>query len=221
MKVGTDSIMLGSWLQTTDVQRILDIGTGSGLLAIMLAQKTQGTCLIDGIDIDEDAITQAKENALNCPWSQRLTFQHSSLQEYSVDTCYDLIVSNPPYFPINDRANKGLLINNRLTARQTIQLDHPTLLQAVLKYLSAQGKFCCVLPVEVTKEFTDTAESLGLYCVKELQVQSKPTADVKRLLLEFSLSDKAKICEKLSIHNNLGGYSEKYIALCKDYYLNF
>ena len=118
MKVGTDSIMLGSWVHTNNAQRILDIGTGSGLLSIMLAQKTQDTCLIDGIDIDAEAILQAEGNAKNCPWSERLTFQHTSIQLFSVETGYDLIVSNPPYFPVNLSANKIHSIPNRLNARQ-------------------------------------------------------------------------------------------------------
>ncbi len=221
MKVGTDSIMLGSWVQTKNAQRILDIGTGSGLLGIMLAQKTQNTCLIDGIDIDAAAISQAKGNAKNCPWAERLTFQHTSLQHFAFGKGYDLIISNPPYFPINVSANKAHSAQSRPNARQTIELDHPTLLQEVTKHLSASGQFCCVLPVDVAKVFIVDAESLGLYCARELQVQPKQQSHVTRLLLEFSRIKKAKTCGKLSIYDHLGSYSEKYIALCKDYYLNF
>ena len=186
MKVGTDSIMLGSWVQTKHAQRILDIGTGSGLLAIMLVQKAQDTCLIDGIDIDAIAISQAKDNAKNCPWPQRLTFYCSSLQQFPFGKSYDLIVCNPPYFPINVRANKSQLAQNRPTARQTIELDHPTLLHEVTKHLSANGQFCCVLPVDVAEVFTAHAESVGLYCSRELQVQPKQQTHVTRLLLAFS-----------------------------------
>jgi tRNA1Val (adenine37-N6)-methyltransferase len=221
MKVGTDSIMLGSWVRTKNAQRILDIGTGSGLLGIMLAQKTQDTCLIDGIDIDASAISQAKENAKNCPWPQRLTFYYISLQKISFGEGYDLIVCNPPYFPINVRANKTSSVQNRPHARQTIELDHPTLLQAVTKHLSASGQFCCVLPEQAAKIFIVNAENLGLYCTRELQVQSKQHTHVTRFLLEFGRIKKVKKCEKLSIYNQLGSYSKEYIALCKDYYLNF
>lgn len=221
MKVGTDSIMLGSWVQNNKAQRILDIGTGSGLLGIMLAQKTHDTCLIHGIDIDAAAISQAKENAKNSPWSEQLTFQHTCLQQFSVDLVYDLIVSNPPFFPINHRANKELLAINRLNARQTVELDHPTLIQEVTKRLSASGTFCCVLPADVAKEFLLNAETEGLYCTKELQVQPKQQSQVTRILLEFSRIKRARTCEKLSIYNHLGRYSKEYITLCKDYYLNF
>jgi tRNA1Val (adenine37-N6)-methyltransferase len=221
MKVGTDSILLGSWVQTNSAQHILDIGTGSGLLAIMLAQKSQHTCLIDGIDIDLAAIEQAKNNGKNCPWAVRLSFQNTSLQQFPMGTLYDLIVSNPPYFAINVSANKVHSIKNRLHARQTIELDHPTLLQKVTEHLSASGKFCCVLPSDVAKVFLADAETLGLHCLRELQVQPKHQTHVTRILLEFSRTKKTKISHKLSIYDHLGRYSEEYIDLCKDYYLNF
>jgi tRNA1Val (adenine37-N6)-methyltransferase len=221
MKVGTDSILLGSWVQTNNAQRILDIGTGSGLLAIMLAQKAQHTCLIDGIDIDLAAIAQAKDNGKNCPWALQLTFQHTSLQQFPIGNLYDLIVSNPPYFSINNRANQAHSAKNRLNARQTIELDHPTLLQEVTQRLSASGKFCCVLPADVAKVFIVDAETAGLYCMRELLVRPKPQTHVTRLLLEFSRTKQTKISEKLTIYNQLGSYSKEYIALCKDYYLNF
>jgi tRNA1Val (adenine37-N6)-methyltransferase len=221
MKVGTDSIMLGSWVQTKHAQGILDIGTGSGLLGIMLAQKAQDTCLIDGIDIDPAAISQAKDNAKDCPWAERLNFQQTSLQHFPIGKDYDLIVCNPPYFPINLSANKTYSAQNRQNARQTIELDHPTLLQEVLNRLSPTGQFCCVLPADVAKLFVLNAESVGLFCTKELQVQPKQQAPVTRFLLEFSRIKETKTCEKLSIYNHLGSYSKEYIALCKDYYLNF
>jgi tRNA1Val (adenine37-N6)-methyltransferase len=221
MKVGTDSIMLGSWIQTNNAQNILDIGTGSGLLSIMLSQKAQDTCLIDGIDIDATAITQAKSNANNCPWEKQLTFQHISLQQFPSVRDYDLIVSNPPYFPINLRANKIQSVQSRKSARQTIDLDHKTLLQEVMKHLSEYGRFCCVLPIDVAKTFIKSAQEIGLYCTRELQVQPKHQTPVTRLLLEFSRIKTLKISEKLSIYNHLSQYTEEYKKLCKDYYLNF
>jgi len=221
MKVGTDSIMLGSWIQTKNAQNILDIGTGSGLLAIMLAQKSKYFCLIDGIDIDPAAISQAKDNANNCPWAKRLTFYYTSIQQFSFRTGYDLIVSNPPYFPVNVSANNSRSAQSRPNARQTIELDHPTLLQEVTKHLSDNGRFCCVLPLDAAKLFIEQAESVGLYCSLELHVQPKHDTHVTRLLLEFSRIKKVKICEKLSINNPLGNYTKEYIALCKDFYFNF
>jgi tRNA1Val (adenine37-N6)-methyltransferase len=221
MKVGTDSIMLGSWVQTKSAQHILDVGSGSGLLAIMLAQKAQNTCLIDGIDIDVSATAQAESNAKNSPWALQLSFKNSSLQQFPTAIAYDLIVSNPPYFPVNLSANTTHSTKSRINARQTMALDHPTLLKEVTKHLSTSGKFCCVLPFDTAKLFIVDAESVGLYCTQELHVKPNPQSDVTRLLLEFSRTKETKISTKLSIYNHLGSYSEAYIALCKDYYLNF
>lgn len=221
MKVGTDSIMLGSWIQTNHAQRILDIGTGSGLLSIMLAQKTQDTCLIDGIDIDSAAISQAKDNGHHCLWSERLTFQQVSLQAFKGLSKYDLIVSNPPYFPTNHTANKASSDSSRLTARQTLTLDHKTLLKHVAKRLTDNGRFCCVLPKNNGDVFIEDAERLGLSCSQVMNVRPKPNSDITRLLLEFSLEKKVRFSESINIYNELGKYSAEYIALCKHYYLNF
>ena len=221
MKVGTDSIMLGSWVQPNNAQRILDIGAGSGLLGVMLAQKAQDTCTIDGIDIDAAAVLQAKDNARHCPWAQRMTFYHTSLQHFVCSNSYDLIVCNPPYFSINTSANKTSVAKNRLNARQTVELEHPTLLQAVINHLSVGGRFCCVLPADVAKVFIVDAGTVGLYCNFERQVRSKYNTQVIRLLLEFNRNETTKISSSLNIHNHLGSYSKEYIALCKDYYLNF
>lgn len=221
MKVGTDSIMLGSWVQAEQAKRILDIGVGSGLLSIMLAQKTQPDCLIDGIDIDAAAISQATENAKNCPWFKRISFKQTSLQQFSATSSYDLIISNPPYFQVNHAANKVQLSTTRASARQTLELDHPTLLQNVAKHLTAKGQFYCVLPAVRVKAFIAMAEPMGLYCSTELQVQPKPNSPVSRSLLKFSFAKAHMKWEKLSIYNHLGSYSKEYVALCGDYYLNF
>ncbi|MEP1447887.1 MAG: methyltransferase [Paraglaciecola sp.] len=221
MKVGTDSLMLGSWVQSHDAQKILDIGTGSGLLAIMLAQKSQQACIIDAIDIDAAAISQARDNAKNCPWEAQLSFHNIDLQTFCSATAYDLIVSNPPYFPINIRVNKTQSAKNRLNARQTLALDHPTLLRAVSTLLSSDGKFCCVLPMDIATLFITEAESVGLFCTRELQVQPKPSSPVIRLLLEFTPTKTSKNSERLTIYNHLNQYTQEYKKLCKDYYLNF
>jgi len=221
MKVGTDSLMLGSWTNINHAKHILDIGTGSGLLAIMLAQKVDKSCQIVGIDIDADAINQAKQNALNSPWSPQLQFNQACLQEHVVSNKYDLIISNPPYFTENISANKIQVKANRQTARQTLTLDHQTLLHHVASLLAEQGAFYCVLPAQSAELFCTFAQSLGLYCVHRLEVATKPKAKSSRVLMAFSFKQTKQQTQKLTIYTCEEKYSADYVSLCKDYYLHF
>ena len=221
MKVGTDSLMLGSWVKVKGANKILDIGTGCGLLAIMLAQKSPKTCLIDGIDIDADAIQQAKNNALKSPWSQQLHFSQVSLQNHTASAKYDLIISNPPYFTENISANKIHTQVNRQRARQILTLDHQTLLQHVALLLDAHGCFYCVLPIQGAELFRSFAQSLGLHCVHRLEIATKPQAEASRVLMAFSFNQTPQQIQHLTIYTSDGKYSADYVSLCKDYYLHF
>ena len=221
MKVGTDSLMLGSWVEVNGAKHILDIGTGSGLLAIMLAQKADHICQIEGIDIDRNAIKQAKVNASNSPWSQQLHFYQRSLQEYASNIKYELIVSNPPYFPENISANKIDSLTNRQRARQTLTLDHQSLLQHVVLMMAEQGQFYCVLPAQSAELFCKYAQQVGLYCVNMLWVLAKPNKTASRVLMAFSLQQASQKAQQIIIHTHDGNYSADYMALCQDFYLNF
>ena len=244
MKVGTDSIMLGSWVKVCDlanasgVQKCLDIGTGSGLLAVMLAQKSNEQTHISGIDIDKDAIGQAKRNMACSPWSHRLDAQQASVQSFTQNSDnqkFALIISNPPYF------NSPILTDEkhaqkRVTARQTSELTHQTLLNNVVQLLAPSGVFYCVLPSDVSQAFIDFADSLGLSLIKQLTVFSKPNTSALRELLAFRINDPSCVRDTLSrapinreppthgtltIYTQSHQYSDQYIALCKDYYLKF
>lgn len=227
MKVGTDSIMLGSWMDSTSATNILDIGTGSGLLAIMAAQNASTDCNIVGIDINQQSIVQAQDNASASPWSDQLIFENVALQGFKVSIGFDLIVSNPPYFPLNLTANSKATVNlkpsnkSRIEARQTISLDHPTLLDNVLAHLTPAGEFCCILPFEVRDSFVNYAQSIGLFCHRELQIRSKPGSKVKRHLLAFGRNKQKRQLQTLNIYVDATQYSAQYIALCKEYYVNF
>ncbi|MDU0353611.1 methyltransferase domain-containing protein [Paraglaciecola aquimarina] len=221
MKVGTDSIMLGSWINVGAAKHILDIGTGSGLLALMLAQKADSDCKIIGIDIEAGAIQQAKENALACPWAEKLNFEHVELQRYSTVLNYDLIVCNPPYFVVNQTANSQHSQAKRLTARQTKDLSHAELLSFVVKYLTDSGYLYCVLPAEVGRFFIQLAADMGLYCRSKLEVKSKFNGKPIRFLLQFSKVKSIMKSQSISIHQANGEYSVDYKTLCREYYLNF
>lgn len=225
MKVGTDSVMLGSWVKVKDAKTILDIGTGSGLLAIMLAQKSPSGCDILGIDIDQDAIAQANQNKLSSPWSAQLNFHVQSLQE-STQRRYDLIVSNPPYFNINHTANREPASGSqkhqaRVQARQTLTLSQQDLFDCVNQRLSDNGVFYCVLPVGASEWCQRYAQSIGLFCEAALHVSARPHDKTIRHLLAFSKTQQPTSIKSLCIYDTTGKYSAAYTALCKDYYLHF
>lgn len=221
MKVGTDSIMLGSWVDVVGAQNILDIGAGSGLLAIMLAQKTSEDCQILGIDIDAAATQQAIKNAEQSPWSKQLFFESISIQNLCSDNAFDLIISNPPYFPINHASNLINTQNMRINARQTAELTHLVLLENIDKHLSEDGRFFCVLPDESLLRFIEFSESLGLYCTQHLRVQAQPKGKVIRHLLSFRRVKTSTQFSDITIYGEKEKYSTEYRELCKEYYQNF
>jgi tRNA1Val (adenine37-N6)-methyltransferase len=221
MKVGTDSIMLGSWAQVKNTQQVLDIGTGSGLLAIMLAQKMQGMYPITGIDISHAAIEQAIQNGQNCQWSEQLNFLKTRLQDFQPTTKYDLIISNPPYFSPNITANQLNASKGRSSARQTVELEHPVLLQWVFDNLTVDGRFYCVLPVAVAQTVIEHGRLIGLFCEHTLHVTPKPNGSISRVLLKMTRKAGKQKITKITIYNELKKYSDDYVTLCKEYYFNF
>lgn len=222
MKVCTDSIMLGSWIQLSPSRlRMLDIGTGSGLLAIMLAQKANNCSVITGIDIDIEAIKQANTNAKFCPWVAQLKFEHVGLQRFVAGSRFDLIVTNPPYFAVNRIANSYKTNSARIQARQTTELSHQDLLQNVGRLLAHEGIFYCVLPYDNINLFIQQAKTYGLFCSQHLQVRPNPEAPVLRSLLAFVKTETITVYSELNIYQEGREYSPEYIQLCKDYYLNF
>ena len=228
MKVGTDSIMLGSWIEPQQAKTILDIGTGSGLLAMMLAQKSLPETQLLGIDIDAAAIQQASQNALNCPWPNKLKFCQVALQGLAesaeLTKQFDLIVSNPPYFAQNPKTNaqnKQTSDATRVVARQTAQLEHRDLIKFVNIHLAQEGCFYCVLPAQTSKDFIFIAEQHGLHVHEKLLVQSLPTAQISRVLLKFARSEICLQIKALTIYEQGTHYSEAYVNLCKAFYLRF
>jgi tRNA1Val (adenine37-N6)-methyltransferase len=223
MKVGTDSIMLGSWVDVADSKRILDIGTGSGILALMLAQKSVDDCLITGIDVDANACLQANRNALASPWSSQLNIRKISLQDFQAETRFDLIVSNPPYFEVYGRSNERgkVACEQRTKARQVSELTHLQLMQQVASLLSTNGRFCCILPVEGSAVIVAYAAELGLHCRRRLKVKAKPDGKTIRHLLEFSRLSDLSEQNNLSIYDQEQQYSRDYKTLCREFYQKF
>lgn len=216
MKVGIDGVLLGAWAEVGDAFSILDVGTGTGLIALMLAQRSNAA--VTGIDIDADAVLQASENIIQSPWQDRVDVQHASLQKFAADTspCFDLIVSNPPYFVNSTKAP----VHNRTLARHTDTLTHEELIENALGLLKPSGRICIILPVNEGMDCIRFAESLGMYCTKQVKVFPKSGVEAKRLLLEFSQIYSVQMVSELTIESVVRHqYTAEFTALAKEFYL--
>ena len=236
MKVGTDGVLLGVWApvpcsEETFVPspfvhsplRILDIGTGSGLIALMLAQRCP-SAHIDAIDIDAEAVAQAKENFADSVFRLQLSAFQSRLQDWQIvnDKCsdsrsYDLIVSNPPYFQ-NSLKNPD---PGRKTARHTDSLSFEELIAHSVRLLAENGVFALILPAEAEEEIRTIASAAGLQLVRVTRVYSKESKPARRVLLAFCRQPSvfSPIEDKLILEDDKGGRSTQYQELAKEFYL--
>jgi tRNA1Val (adenine37-N6)-methyltransferase len=217
MKVGTDGVLLGSWVKPESALSILDIGTGTGLLALMVAQRTNAT--IDAIEIDAEACKQANENIAKSPWENRINVIHSSFQDYcgSSTKKYDLIISNPPYF------NNSLKATNekRTIARHSDSLPYDNLIEGVSKLLSENGRFCVVLPYIEAQLFIVDSALRHLYCNNKVNIKPSVQKKTNRVLAQFSKIRTRMEETTLSILDTNNSYTKEYKELTCDYYLNF
>ncbi|GGD49728.1 tRNA1(Val) (adenine(37)-N6)-methyltransferase [Lacimicrobium alkaliphilum] len=217
MKVGTDSIMLGSWVNPGPALRILDIGTGSGLLALMMAQSSAPQSNILGIDVDPQAISQARENARNGPWPDKISFRRVALQELTRKPEYDLIISNPPYFPHQHSMDPA-----RQAARLTTDLSHHILATVTAQLLADNGRFCCILPQQAVAAFVTEAENAGLHLHRRMEVRTQTDKSVSRVMLELALTACSQVKnETIVIQQQAGHYTQAYQKLCQAFYVNF
>lgn len=217
MKVGTDGILLGAWADVTEADSILDIGTGTGLIAIMLAQRT-ATASIHAVEIDKPACAQAAANMENAPWSDRLKAILSPIQDFAKLSRqqYDLIVSNPPFFSGGTFSSS----QDKTSVRHTVKMPHGDLLIAVRSLLAKTGRFCVVLPKMEGMRFKEMAATYGFHCTKITEV--KPLADkpVERLLIQFEREEKELVKDELVIQT--GGantWTEAFKELTGAFYL--
>ncbi len=217
MKVGTDGVLLGAWANLNNATKILDVGTGTGLIALMLAQRNS-IAQIDAIEIDKHAYKQALINFTKSPWNDRVNGILSDFQTYKNPTKYDLIVSNPPYFNNalkNDCSKKS-------TARHTDSLSYDELIHCAAQLLTDNGLFCVILPANERISFENMAKDNNLFLNKLLNVKPTPNKPFKRVLMEFSFINK-KLIEETLIIEEFGRhqYSDAYKQLTKDFYLAF
>lgn len=218
MKVGVDGVLLGAWASKDAPRKILDIGTGTGLIALMLAQRYP-MAVIHAIDIDADACAQAGENITQSPWHDRIKAEEVSLQAFARETSveFDFIVSNPPYF------NQSFTPPNasRTNARHTSTLTHEELMRRASGLLASDGVLCLILPLEEAARCIETAPRYQLFCTSEITVYHKPNALPKRKLLAFSKTESfTKEEGELTIETDKRHiYTNEYTALVQDFYL--
>lgn len=220
MKIGTDAVLLGAWCAVSDFpDSILDVGAGTGVIALMLAQRTDAMT-IDAVEIDEQAYEQTVENFERSDWGDRLFCYHSSFQDFAAEMeeeeeQYDLIVSNPPFYTdaytTEDEA--------RNTARFAAALPFEALLAGVKEILSPSGKFAVVLPYKEQEQFVSLAQRYDLYLQRVCYVKGTPGSEVKRSLLEFGRQAQEVQKEELVIETARHHYTPEYIALTRDFYL--
>lgn len=224
MKVGTDGVLLGAWANidndNSSVKRILDIGTGTGLIACMLAQRTKQHIHIDAVEIDPAAAAQAAENAQNTPWANRLTIIPADIRQFAFQTehRYDLIVSNPPYFEHSLTNQK----HTKTIARHTKTLPIGDFWQICAHILTPQGKICVILPPENEEKWQQHAHTHQFHLEQKTVVLALPNTPPKRLLLSWTKTPPTSpqhnaLCIAQSTQRH--DYTDEYVQLTKDFYL--
>ncbi|HON01819.1 MAG TPA: methyltransferase [Paludibacteraceae bacterium] len=216
MKVGIDGVTLGAWTPVDNAKKILDIGTGTGLIALMLAQRS--TAEIDALDIDKQAIEQARFNVENSAWKNRIRLFETSLQEYHsvCTTAYDVLVCNPPYF-INSKKSP---IVARNMARHAESLTHEELIDLSFDLLKPDGTLCVILPVEEGLQAISHALASNWYAHQMVFVFPKPAAKAKRLLIQLGKKEKITRISRLAIETEQRHeYTDEYKSLVKNFYL--
>lgn len=221
MKVGTDGVLLGAWTSVKGTNTCLDIGTGTGLLALMLAQRTTPTrCDITAIEIDADAALQASANIAASPWSSQIRLHHTALQNFQCSLSYDLIVSNPPFYNATLKPSDEA----RAVARHKDSLPVSEITHFAQIHLSQSGRLALIYPTAYDSEVMTAAVLSGLQPVRICDVCTKEGKPAKRRMIELMRTADPHPqlqLERLSIRDACGQYTEQYRALTSSFYLAF
>jgi tRNA1Val (adenine37-N6)-methyltransferase len=217
MKVGTDGVLLGSWTSVKNASSILDVGTGTGLIALMLAQRCNAT--IDAVELDKEASVEAEYNFSQSSWNERLKVFHGNFLEYCGRNGekYDLIVSNPPFF-----INSLRTPNARLAlAKHDVNMSIEQLLNKSLSLLKTDGRLSLIFPYENLDLVKESARLAGYYVKKRTDVYAKPSKSPIRVLMEFTLTPVFPETDQLVIKDESGEFSATFREMTAPYYLNF
>lgn len=215
-KIGTDGLLLGAWADGVTAKHILDIGCGTGLIGLMLAQRYP-QAIIKGIDINKNAAEIAANNFSNSPWANRLEAINQSLPDVNPNSKFDLIVSNPPYFShskLSENEEKNL-------ARHTNSLSYKTLIEKAAELLSPEGRVALVLPIDILDDVLRLSKTNELHLTKQCSVFPTPQKPAKRVLVEFSATPTKTLYEELIIEEfGRHQYSKNYLSLTQAFLLN-
>ena len=215
MKTGTDAILLGAWAEPGNAKSILEIGTGCGVISLMLAQKSEAS--ITAIDIDPESIVQAKANFMNSPWPDRIKGMRISLQEFAsiTEKKYNLILTNPPFFigslkSPDERKNR---------AKHSPDLNHQELINGVKHLLDPDGSFLLILPATENQKFSTLAVASGLFLQQELKIRPKAGFPVNRILSRFGFQKVIQPkMKELVIRSSDNSFTRNYIEFTKEYH---
>jgi tRNA1Val (adenine37-N6)-methyltransferase len=217
MKIGTDGVLLGAWTPLiNNPYNVLDIGAGTGILSLMLAQRSNAE-QIDAIEIDEDAYEQCVENFEASPWGDKLFCFHAGLDEFvdEPEDEYDLIISNPPFYTDDYKSDN----TSRDLARFEDALPFEELIEAAALLLSDNGIFSVIIPYKEEERFVALCKELVLFPLKITRVKGTPTSEIKRSLLAFCRIEQTPLIDELVIEISRHNYTPEYIELTKDFYL--
>lgn len=210
-RVGTDGVLLGALANVDDANQVLEVGTGTGLISLMLAQRNTDANFF-GIDINKKAANLTKINFENSPFSSRLKNAHQDFKEFEAKESFDLIVSNPPYFEISDSEKDKI-------ARQTVELNFRQLIAKSSRLLSQEGILSVIIPVEAGSSFVTIAEENQLYLIRKIKIKGIVDSNVKRLILEFSSTEKSLRESEFIIEKSPRQYSDQYLELTKEFHV--
>lgn len=218
MKIGTDGVLLGAWSPIPEnIFSVLDVGAGTGIIALMLAQRTNAE-QIDALEIDEEAYEQAVENFENSPWGDRLFCFHAGLDEFveEPEDEYDLIISNPPFYTEDYKTES----EQRNLARFADTMPFEELIEAADLLLSENGIFSVIIPYKEEEEFIALAKDFDLFPMKITRVKGTPITEIKRSLFAFSRNEIENFpIDELVIETSRHVYTDEYIGLTRDFYL--
>lgn len=217
-KVGTDAVLLGAWVNVPDTGNILDVGTGTGVIALMMAQRSKAA--VTAIELEHYAAAEAALNAQRSPWSERVTIRQAAFQEFAKDATerFDLVISNPPFFSNSHRSR----CDKMAMARHNHMLPPDAFAEGSAGLLNPDGRLAVILPVSASSDFRKFAEAAGLYLLRITEVGSDNKREPHRHLMEFGKTAGAIENSVLMIHTeDHTDYTSAYRMLTRDFYLNF